>query len=118
MTSLLLIDDEPNMGDLVAMTLENLDVRVTQVTSLADAVDAARKGSFALVLLDVSLGREDGLANLPFLRAEPALANVPVVIFTVHDSMRAEALEQGVEGFVAKPFKAESLRSVLKPYLE
>lgn len=119
MKVVLLIDDEPKMGDLVAMTLEDFDVKVIQVTNLAEALEAVSQQPPTLVLLDISLGQqEDGIAILPLIRQEPALSGSPVVIFSVHDSRRVEALEHGVEGFVAKPFEAQTLQSVLQPFLQ
>lgn len=113
----LLIDDEPQMKTLVAMTLDDLGVRVVRAASLSDAREVARRESPDLVLLDVDLGSENGFAILPHLREEPSLAGVPVVVFTVHDSKREEALAMDVQGFVAKPFKASVLRDILKPFL-
>ena len=117
MKFVLLIDDEPQMKSLVAMTLDELGVRVMQAATFTEAREAARQESPDLVLLDIDLGREDGLSILPHLREEPAMVGVPVVIFSVHDSRRQEALELGAEGFVAKPFRAASLIDVVEPFL-
>lgn len=117
MSVVLLVDDEPDMGALVAMTLEDLDVQVVQAASLGEALAAARSEQPSLVLLDLALGEEDGLAILPRLREEPALARVPVVVLTVHDSRREEALALGVEGFLSKPFRAEGLREAVGPLM-
>lgn len=117
MKVVLLIDDEPQMKSLVAMTLDHLGVKVVRAATLSDAREAGRQESPALVLLDIDLGSEDGLAILPLLREEPTLAEVPIVIFSVHDSKRQEALDLGVEGFVAKPFKSSSLVDVVEPFL-
>lgn len=117
MKVVLLIDDEPQMKGLVAMTLDDLGVRVVRAATFSDARDVARRESPDLVLLDVDLGNEDGLSILPHLREEPSLTGVPVVIVTVHDSKREEALGMGVEGFVAKPFKVSLLRDVVEPFL-
>lgn len=116
MSMVLLLDDEPEMATLVEMCLR--DVRVTRAANFAEAVAAARKERPQAMLLDIALNEEeDGLALLPRLRQEPALSNVPIIGFSVHGSRRREALDMGVEGFVAKPFKAASLREVLQPYL-
>lgn len=114
----LLIDDEPQMAKLVEMTLEGgPEVEIVLATNLSEAIAAARRRPPEVVLLDLALRDEDGLAILPRLRAEPNLAGVPVIVFTVHDSRREEALRLGVEGFVAKPFKAADLIEVVEPFL-
>src|SRR5712691_8633863 len=118
MSLVLLIDDEPQMGSLVGMCLEEDGDRVIQVGDLAGALVAARAERPGVVLLDLSLGEEDGLTIFPVLRSEPALAKVPILAFTVHDSRREEALARGLDGFVTKPFETAGLRSLLRSHLE
>jgi CheY-like chemotaxis protein len=116
MNTVLLIDDEPDMATLVEMCLR--DVRVARAANFTEAIAAAKKERPQAVLLDIALnGDEDGLDLLPRLRAEAALSDVPIIGFSIHGSRRHEALEKGVEGFVAKPFKAAALRKALQPYL-
>jgi DNA-binding response OmpR family regulator len=116
-TDLLLIDDEPHMEALVAMSLEEIGVRVVAASTLAEALSVARRSRPRVVLLDLAVGSEDGLDFLPDLRGEPALEGVPILAFTVHDSRRDEALARGVDGFFRKPFKAADLRAVVAAHL-
>lgn len=118
MSTLLLIDDEPQMGSLVTMCLEDPADRVVQATTAQEAREAAHsEDDFRLILLDLSLPDEDGLSLLPELRREPALSGVPILVFSVHDSRREEALAMGADGFVAKPFRTRTLREVLRSHL-
>ena len=118
MNTVLLIDDEPQMLTLVAMCLDEFGARVVRAENLAGAVTSARAETPRAVLLDLALGREDGLKLLPRLSSEPALSDVPIVVFSVHDSRRQEALDAGASGFVPKPFRPEQLRAAVRPYLE
>jgi DNA-binding response OmpR family regulator len=117
MSLVLLIDDEPGMGQLVRMSLDDDGARVVQVTDLAEAIAAAREERPRAVLLDLALGKEDGLALLPRLREEPSLSEVPIIVFTIHNSREREAIDEGADGFVAKPFKAASLRDVIEEHI-
>lgn len=118
MSIILLIDDEPGMGDLVRMFLDDLDVSVVQATTLASARSIASESAPDVIMLDVNLGSDgDGLEHLPKLRDEPGLSEVPVVVFSVHASREREARALGAAGFVPKPFKAATLRSELDPLL-
>lgn len=117
MSLVLLIDDEPGMGQLVRMSLDDNGARVVQVKDLAEAIAAARKERPSAVLLDLSLGNQDGLTLLPQLRREPSLTEVPIIVFTIHNSREREAIEEGADGFVAKPFKAASLRDVIEEHI-
>jgi DNA-binding response OmpR family regulator len=113
----LLVDDEPEMQALVAMCLEETGARVVQASSLGEAVAAAQRERPRVVLLDIGLGAEDGLALLPTLRSDPSLSGVPVVVFSVHDSRRQEALDEGADGFVSKPFHLSTLRRAVVEHL-
>lgn len=117
MSVVLLIDNEPEMGSLVRMSLADAGARVVHVKDLPEAIVAARKERPHAVLLDLALGDQDGLAILPRLREEPSLSEVPIIVFTIHESREREALEEGADGFVAKPFKATELHEVLEEYI-
>lgn len=118
MKTVLLVDDEPEMASLVQMTLTDLEVRVLQAANPSEALEVARTEQPNLVLLDIALGAHNGLAFLPRLKEESALATTPIVMFSVHDSQRAKALEAGADGFVAKPFRAADLRRVIESHLK
>lgn len=117
MSLVLLIDDEPEMGWLVAKWLSDLGGRVVQVETLEEAVAVAAEDRPRVVLLDVALDGQDGLDLLPELKRHPTLAGVPVVVFTVHESREREAMERGADAFVGKPFRSEDLRGAVKGYL-
>jgi DNA-binding response OmpR family regulator len=117
MSRVLVVDDAPNMGDLVEACLDDLDVEVVQVTGLSSAQVAAAEKEVDLVLLDLALGMEDGLEILDELRRSPGLLRAPVVAFTAHDSRKAEAYERGVDSFLARPFAFVDLQNVVANFL-
>jgi CheY-like chemotaxis protein len=113
----LVVDDEPDMVRLVALCLDPLGVDVVPASDLGTALEAARHSEIGLVLLDLSLGEEDGLDILPSLRSDPRLAGVPVVAFTAHDSRRREALASGVDSFLPRPFASADLQATVAELL-
>jgi DNA-binding response OmpR family regulator len=117
LTRVLVVDDEPGIGPLVAMCLEHLGVEVLVASGLEDTLDKAQEAAVALVLLDLALGDEDGLEIFPRLRSEPALLGVPVVAFSAHDSRRTEALELGVDFFLGRPFSTVDLQSTVQRFV-
>jgi DNA-binding response OmpR family regulator len=117
MSLVLLIDNEPKMETLVSMCLLDVGARVVVAGDLAQALTIARRERPNVVLLDLDLGQEDGIAILPSLRQEPALSGVPIIAFTVHGSREAEADDEGIDGFVVKPFKPARLRAVLEEFV-
>jgi DNA-binding NtrC family response regulator len=114
-STVLLVDDEPDMGQLVELSLADLGPRVVQARNGREAMELARTESPNLVLLDISLEGEDGLALLPQLH--DVLDGVPCIAFSVHDSRAEEARRSGAIGFVAKPFRSETLREMVEPHL-
>ena len=112
-----MVDDEPGIGPLVSMCLEDLDVEVVVAKDLDEALEVAGDGAIGLVLLDIALGPQDGIAILPRLRADANLEGVPVVAFSAHDSRRSEALERGADSFLSRPFSSAELRAVVDRYL-
>ncbi|MCL4312824.1 MAG: response regulator [Actinobacteria bacterium] len=118
MTSILIIDDEPAMAPLVGMAVDDFGVTVYCVGTFQAAVEFASTNKLAVLLLDLALGEEDGMALLPRLRAVPSLETVPIVAFSVHHSREAEAMSRGMDGFVKKPFTLATLRSTLYRYIQ
>ncbi len=112
MKTVLLVDDEPAMAGLVNVWLADLGVRVVQAPDLAGALAAIARERPQAVLLDLSLGHEDGLEIMPRLQQE--LDGVPIIAFTVHDSREEEARRRGASGFLSKPFHAADLREVIE----
>ncbi|HVF52730.1 MAG TPA: response regulator [Actinomycetota bacterium] len=112
----LLIDDEDSMQGLVAMTLGS-SVDVVHAANKSDALQIAGSGTPDLILLDLNLLDEDGIDVLPELRGQPSLETVPVVVFSVHESRRHEAMAAGADGFVSKPFSRAQILRELDPYL-
>jgi DNA-binding response OmpR family regulator len=117
LTRILVVDDEPGIGALVAMCLEHLGVEVLVSSGLEDTLYKVQEAAVGLVLLDLALGDEDGLEILPRLRSEPALFGVPIVAFTAHDSRRTEALELGVDSFLGRPFSTVDLQSTVQRFV-
>jgi DNA-binding response OmpR family regulator len=117
MSLVLLIDDEPALAQLVSMVLDGLDVRLVQAHSPAEAAAELEKEKPDVILLDIALGDEDGLALLPRLKTAGD-GHTKVIVLSVHDSRRREALDLGADAFVAKPFRPGELRATLEAFLK
>lgn len=81
------------------------------------ALEQARKLSPAAVLLDLSMPEMDGDEVLARMRAEPALARIPVVIVSTEHSRAEACLRAGARAFLAKPVRAAELASVVERVL-
>lgn len=104
---LLVIDDDPDIGDVARLALEQLGpYTVVTATSGPEGVRVGREHRPDAILLDVMMPEVDGPATLARIRADDALAGVPVLFLTA----KAQASERErlgrlpVSGMIAKPF--------------
>ena len=110
----LVVDDEPDLRRLTQFSLQAVGKwQVTAVASGEEAVAAALRERFDVVLLDVQMPGFDGLATLQALREQPSLAGLPVIFLTAtaldHEQERLRAL--GALGVILKPFEPLGLAS-------
>ncbi|MBU1360026.1 MAG: response regulator [Gammaproteobacteria bacterium] len=103
--SLLLVDDDPAVIQVLNKILSDYS-SVRFATSGADALRLARESLPDLILLDAQLGDMSGLEVCESLKADPALANVPVVFVSSHQEAELEVavLKLGAVDFIRKPF--------------
>lgn len=116
MTTILVVDDEPPIVDLVRFTLEDADVRVVEASDGAEALVLARRIKPDLILLDVQMPRINGLEVCRQLRREPALAHTPVVMLTAagQEADRARGREAGADEYLTKPFSPLALLALVE----
>ena len=116
MTTILIVDDEPPILDLVRFTLEDADVRVVEALDGAEALVLARRIKPDLVLLDVQLPKLNGLEVCRQLRREPDLARMPIVMLTAagQDADRARGREAGADEYLTKPFSPLALLALVE----
>jgi two-component system, OmpR family, phosphate regulon response regulator PhoB len=116
MTTILIVDDEPSILDLVRFTLEDADVRVVEASDGAEALLLARRVKPDLVLLDVQMPRLNGLEVCRQLRLEPALTRTPIVMLTAagQEADRARGREAGADEYLTKPFSPLALLALVE----
>jgi two-component system phosphate regulon response regulator PhoB len=116
MTTILIVDDEPSILDLVRFTLEDADVRVVEASDGAEALVLARRIKPDLILLDVQMPRLNGLEVCRQLRREPALARTPIVMLTAagQEADRARGREAGADEYLTKPFSPLALLALVE----
>jgi CheY-like chemotaxis protein len=111
----LLVEDEPVIRELVTTMLEGDGIKVTCMSEGAGAVKSVKLRTPDLILLDVVLPGLDGFAVCRLLRADPQVPPVPIYMLTgrSRSADHQSARRVGANGFIAKPFKAEELQSLV-----
>ena len=115
-----LIDDDAMIHTLVGAMLKSTGATVDVAFNGADGLVLARSAPVDLILLDHDMPDINGLQVLAEIKADPALANVPVIMQTGSDSRQtlAECFAAGVVDYIRKPFTAAELRARVNSILD
>src|SRR5688500_11409781 len=108
----LVADDEPHIGRIIKMKLEQGPFRVTLVYDGREALDVLqRETDISLVLLDLMMPHLSGLDVLAAMRKDDRLKDLPCIILTAagQDQQHRRALELGATDFMTKPFSPKKL---------
>jgi DNA-binding response OmpR family regulator len=113
----LVVEDEPEMRDLLADNLELEGYRVAAVGSAEEALQRIERYSFALILLDVMLPRASGFELCRTVRARDA--RIPIIMLTARtdESDRVLGLDLGADDYVSKPFSVRELLARVRAQL-
>lgn len=111
---ILLVEDDRELGNAVAASLSAEGYALDWLTDGAAATLALTTATYDLVILDLGLPRQNGLAVLRQLRASSELQrSVPVLIATAMDAVkdRVAGLDAGADDYLVKPFSLEELHA-------
>ena len=108
---ILVVDDEPDVTDLVAYHLKAKGFHVESLNDATASISRARAVQPDLVILDIMMPHLSGIQVCRILRADNKLAKVPIIFLTAkaetHD--RIEGLESGADDYLSKPFSPKEL---------
>jgi two-component system phosphate regulon response regulator PhoB len=107
----LVVDDDPDIRDVVSAMLEAVGLAVVTTESGEEALSRAVVEPFDLFVLDWNLPRMTGLELCRIVRKHPALEATPVLFLTANASSQdmVEAFASGGDDYVVKPFRAPEL---------
>jgi CheY-like chemotaxis protein len=108
----LVADDEPHIGRIIQMKLEQGPFRVTLAQDGREALDALEHGEpVDLVLLDLMMPQLSGLDVLAHIRADPRFRGLPCMILTAagQEQQYRQAMALGATDFMTKPFSPKKL---------
>jgi DNA-binding response OmpR family regulator len=108
----LVADDEPHIGRIIKMKLEQGPFRVTLAYDGQEALEVLdREPDIGLVLLDIMMPRRSGLDVLESIRGDERWKSVPCIVLTAagQEQHQRRALELGANEFLTKPFSPKKL---------
>jgi len=117
---ILVVDDEPDIRELIAGVLEDEDYQVRTAGTAEKALEEVRSRAPGLVVLDVWLQGSgmDGLSLLKFLKSIDPL--LPVIVISGHGNIETAvaAIRRGAYDFIEKPFKSDRLLHLVERAIE
>lgn len=117
--SVLVIEDEDDIRELVSYNLLKEGFQVASVASGEEALEAIRERKPDLAILDLMLPGIDGLTVSRELKSDPETANILIVMLTAKgdDSDIVAGLEQGADDYITKPFSPKVLIARIRAVL-
>jgi len=114
----LVIDDEPDICELLSLTLGRMDIRTETATDVAGAKKLLASKRFDLCLTDMRLPDGDGLELVEWMQTNAR--DVPVAVITAHGNVETavQALKLGAFDFISKPLDLNNLRNIVRTALK
>ena len=114
----LVIDDEPDIRELLAMTLARMDLKCTTVETIKQARDLLAKEHFDLCLTDMRLPDGNGIDLVRHI--QEIYPDMPVAVITAYGNVESavDALKAGAFDFVSKPVQLNDLRELVSSALK
>ncbi len=114
----LVIDDEPDIRELLSITLEQMDLEVTTSPGIQKAQRLLNKERFDFCLTDMKLPDGDGLDLVDYIQQH--CPQMPVAVITAHGNVEiaVNALKRGAFDFAAKPLQLMRLRKMVQAALD
>ncbi|MGQ9896038.1 MAG: response regulator [Acidobacteriota bacterium] len=115
MTRVLVVEDNADSREILTLELEAEGYEVYAVDDGLSAVEAAARFCPHIIVMDISLPNLDGLEATRRIKAQPALAHVPVIALTAHAMTEDEARFRaaGCDAYLAKPASPEALQRIV-----
>lgn len=119
-TRILVVDDGPVNAMLASSVLEKSGYLVDTASSGARALELGREKTYDLLLMDIYMPEMDGIETTQRWRQLPnSNAGIPVIALTAHalDTDRERFIEQGLDDYLAKPYRPAELRERVSHWL-
>ena len=116
---ILLVDDEPDIIEIVSYNLKSEGYQIFTATNGLEAVTSAKKNSPHLILLDIMMPKMDGIEACEKIRKISSLENVIISFLTARgeDYSQVAGFEAGADDYITKPIKPKVLVSKVKSLL-
>jgi two-component system response regulator PilR (NtrC family) len=114
----LIVDDEPDILELLKITLERINIKCVCVKDIESAISSAKENKFDICITDMRLPDGNGLEFVKYCQKNHSA--MPIAVLTAHGNMESaiQALKSGAFDFLNKPVDLTVLRTLIKDALE
>lgn len=123
MNKLMIVDDSSTMRKIIKRVLRQAEIEVENILEAGNGVEALEQlcanPDIALILSDVNMPEMNGIELVKKVREEKDSDSLPIIMITTEggDTMIANAMGSGANGYVTKPFTPDSIRDALADFL-
>jgi DNA-binding response OmpR family regulator len=121
MRKILIIEDEKSLAKMYKEKFEKGNFKVCLAFNSREGIELAKKEKPDLILLDILLPKEDGIVFLKWLRSDPKISSIPVVVISNYDDPKAkeEASKLGAKEYLLKTdYTPKQLAEKIKEYVK
>ncbi len=125
MAKILVVDDEPDMVNMIKVALESASHKVITGYNGQEAIDKARKEKPDAIVLDIMMPVKDGFAACKELKADPLCKDIPILILTAVSEhfantryAKSMGLDLDAEDYIDKPIDPKVLLARLEKLLK
>jgi len=115
---ILVIDDEPNIVDVLKARLEANGYEVVIAHDGDSGLDAVKLTRPDLIILDVMMPRMDGLTFAKKMKADESIPDIPIIVLTAKEKMRDLFEIEGIKDYITKPYTAPELLEKIRRRLQ
>ena len=120
----LVVDDDPDLVEMVSMKLESENLRAAKAYDGVEAWDRIKEEKPALVILDVMMPRKNGYEVCDEIKKDPQWQDIPVILLTAVGSAvtstsytHKDGMTTLADDYIAKPIDIDNLMDIVKEYL-
>ncbi|MFT6309921.1 MAG: two-component system response regulator PilR (NtrC family) [Porticoccus sp.] len=114
---ILIVDDEPDILELLDITLVQMGYLVTSAATLADAKEAINQTRFSLCLTDMQLPDGNGIELIKYIKQHQPLTPIAMITAFGNVDTATSALKAGAFDFISKPVKLQHIRGLVEAAL-
>jgi len=120
MKKILIVDDEPNIVMSLEYVFKKEEFEVFIARDAAEAIEIVEKHGIDIIILDIMMPNIDGFQSLKYLKADPGLSKIKIIVLSAKNKVSDIELELqfGADKYVSKPFSTKKIVNEVKELLK